>query len=230
MKKLLIANWKTHPATESGAVALARATDLPGLVICPPHEFVREVGREIVRASLGAQDYAPDLSALGVRYAIIGHSDRRSAGDTFEIVAEKTALAAADGLIPIVCVGETADERREGVWGSVIREQVISALSRLPGDFSGEICIAYEPVWAISTTPGAETETPEDAEARIARVREAVLQRGHAGVVRFLYGGSVTAPNAPSFADREGIGGLLVGGASLKEEEIRKIWQQLQKQ
>ncbi len=229
MSKLLVANWKAHPKTEAEAVALARASDMRGIVVCPPHEFVREVGMVLEYAALGAQDYAPDLAVVGAQYAIVGHSSRRSEGETDDIISEKIGLAAADGLIPILCVGETADSYTRHEADVIVRWQVASGLSRLNGNRDAALCIAYEPVWAISVNAGAHEATVEYTEARIARIREAVMHSGHRGVVTYLYGGSVTLANVGLFASSAAIDGLLVGGVSLQAEEIRKIWQQLQK-
>ncbi len=229
MSKLLVANWKNHPKTEAEAVALARASDMRGIVVCPPHEFVREVGVVLEYAALGAQDYAPDLAVVGARYAIIGHSSRRSEGETDDIISEKIGLTAADGLIPILCVGETEGSHIRGEADVIVRWQVASGLSRLHKNRDAALCITYEPVWAISIHAGAHEATVTYAEARIACIREAVMHSGHRGVVTYLYGGSVTSANAGLFAGSAEFSGLLVGGASLQTEEIRKIWQQLQK-
>ncbi len=228
MEKIVIANWKGKITTEADAVALAQASDREGLVICPPHAFLDEAGAVLSHASLGAQDYAPDLSVRGVRYVIIGHSDRRREGETDDIVAEKLALAISDGLIPILCVGEVRAERDAGRTHEVLARQVIMALSRLPAENS-PIFIAYEPVWAISTTPGAEEESPADAVRNIAFIEEQVFHGAYPAVVSYIYGGSVTASTAGGFLEKEDIRGLLVGGASLDGKEITRIWQQAQK-
>ncbi len=229
MLKLLIANWKAYPATEAEAVVLARATDYAGMIICPPHEFMREVGAVLKYAILGGQDYAPDLAERGARYAIIGHSNRRAQGDTDDIIAEKIALTAGDGLIPILCVGEMAKELAQGERERIIRQQVVTGISRLDAFPNTLLYIAYEPVWAISTTPGAREETPEDAADCIAYIKEVVMQRGYRGMVYYLYGGSVTALNARKFITHAQIDGLLVGEASVREKEIYIIWQEFQK-
>lgn len=235
MNKLVIANWKEYPASVDEAVSLARACDISGLVLCPPHAFLDEVSAAIERASLGAQDYAPDLSSRGVRYAIIGHSDRRKAGDTDDIVAEKAALALDDGVSPVICVGESRAEREGGDADRAIRSQVISALSRLTAHakdlpVSSTIYFAYEPVWAISTAPHAVPATLSDIVHGISVIKEAVLHADCPFVVRYLYGGSVTEENAGIFLAADDIHGLLVGGASRDASRIKNIWQQSQKQ
>lgn len=233
--KLVIANWKEYPANADEAVALARACDFSGLVLCPPHAFLDEVSVVIKNASLGAQDYAPDLSSRGVRYAIIGHSDRRRAGESDDIVAEKAALTLDDGIVPVICVGESRSERDRGNADRVIRDQVVSAIARISAhvqDFpaSSVICLAYEPVWAISTAPGAAPASVSDAIHGISVVKEAMLHAHCPFVVRYLYGGSMTRESAGDFLASDDIGGLLVGGASRDSSHIKNIWQQSQKQ
>ena len=235
MIKLVIANWKEYPATADEAVTLAKACDVPGLVLCPPHAFLDEVSAAVTSASLGAQDYAPDLSLRGVRYAIVGHSDRRAAGDTDNIVAEKAALAMDDGIIPVVCVGESRAERDRGDVDRAVRQQFISAISRILAhvqDFpaSSVIYFAYEPVWAISTAPGAAPASVSDAVHGISAIKEAALHAHCPFVVRYLYGGSMTQENASTFLASDDIDGLLVGGASRDASHITRIWQQSQKQ
>ena len=127
MSKLIVANWKAHPATEDEAVRLAAASDFKNVIICPPHQFLAAVQGVLKYAGLGGQDYAPDLAEHGAWYTLVGHSDMRAAGDTLDIIAEKMALAAGDGLIPILCVGESAEERAAGRENAVIRAQVASA-------------------------------------------------------------------------------------------------------
>ncbi len=233
--KCIVANWKKHPATKAEAVALARASDFAGMVICPPHQFLEIVHRVIKNALLGAQDYAPDLSKHGVRYVIIGHSDRRAAGETDDGIAEKMARAVFDGLTPILCVGETREQRIRGEAEQIIIKQLrvgLSKISFLQSDrrnLIAEIWIAYEPVWAISTARGAEPATPENAVARIAFIKEQLLHLHCQFSVKFLYGGSVTSANAPSFLRHHDIDGLLVGAASIIPKEIKKIWQSAKK-
>lgn len=233
MSKIIIANWKGHPAIEAEAVDLARASDFSGMVICPPKQFLKTVSRVLKNAVLGAQDYAPDIYGLGCRYVIIGHSDRRRLGDTNALVAEKMACAVSDGLTPILCVGETAEQRACGKTESVITEQLRIGLSKIQtlvrGEGKGEIFVAYEPVWAISVEPGASPDTAFHAAARIAFLKKQVLQysswKWEMGNGKFLYGGSITSANAHSFLTPIDIDGLLVGAASVQPIEIQKIWQ-----
>lgn len=234
MTKILIANWKEYPRIEAKAVALARASDFQGMVICPPRWFLDVLGSgkagnfKLQHAALGGQDYEPGLPSLGVRYVIIGHSDRRRLGDTDVIVAEKMACAVRDGLTPILCVGETREQRARGKVEQVIMEQLRVGLSEIR-NLKSEIWIAYEPVWAISVEPGAAPETASHAAARIAFLKERVLPFSNGKLKvehwKFVYGGSITSANAHSFLAHTGIDGLLVGAASVQPIEIQKIWQ-----
>ncbi len=233
MNKLIVANWKGHPATEREAIELAKASDFSRVVICPPHQFLEIVQGVLKYAVLGVQDYAPDAHDHGAQYAIIGHSDQRAAGDTASIIAEKMALAVGDGLIPILCVGEHAEERAAGAREAVIRDEIAAAfaLIRASDSFAvREAYIAYEPVWAISAVQGAKSATPAYARTRIAFMKEYLLHSGYSFPVKFLYGGSVTSVNAGLFLREEDIGGLLIGAASVRNGEIKKIWQEATEQ
>lgn len=226
MAKIIFANWKNRVKTEAEAVELARATDAKGLVLLPPHEFLREVRVVIKHAELGVQDYAPDAYVSGARYALIGHADRRSAGDADSIVAEKLALAVRDGLIPILCVGESRAEHDSGVTNGVLKRQVKEGFARITDAASENpaVYIAYEPLWAISVGAGAEHCSPETAVHRIAYVKEQLLHLGYGVTVKYLYGGSVTSKNAHEYLKSNDIDGLLVGAASVNKEELKKIW------
>lgn len=233
--KLLVANWKDNPATPAEAMTLAKSSDFSGMVICPPHRFLGLFGSGLLlkHAVLGAQDYAPDIHTLGCRYVIIGHSDRRRLGDTDVLVAEKMACAVSDDLTPILCVGETAEQRVRGEAEPVITEQLRVGLSKIQ-HLKSEIWIAYEPVWAISSELNAQPETPVGAAARIAFLKEQALQLNSVKLTvhngKFLYGGSITSVNAYSFLEQSLINGLLVGAASVQPIEIQKIWQLTQRQ
>ncbi len=226
MAKIIFANWKKRVKTEAGAVELARATDAKGLVLLPPHEFLSEVAAVVKHAELGVQDYAPDAFVSGARYSLVGHADRRAVGDTDSIVAEKLALAVRDGIIPVLCVGESRAERDDGVTNEVLKRQLRQGLSRLR-DLNLESCpvyVAYEPLWAISTGGEAERCSPETAAHRIAYSKEQLLHLGVGVEAKYLYGGSITSKNAEEYLHNKDIDGLLVGAASVNVEELKKIW------
>jgi triosephosphate isomerase (TIM) len=226
MGKIIFANWKNKVTTEAEAVTLAQATDAVGLVLCPPHTFLSEVAAVVAHAELCVQDYAPDAKATGARYALIGHTDRRVVGDTDAIVAEKLALAVTDGLIPVLCIGESRAERDSGVTNGVLKRQIKEGLSRLAvlSIESPLVYFAYEPLWAISNGADHEQCSPETAVHRIAYLKEQLLHLGYGVEAKYLYGGSVTSKNAHEYLDNKDIDGLLVGAASVNSEELKKIW------
>ncbi|MEK7195036.1 MAG: triose-phosphate isomerase [Patescibacteria group bacterium] len=236
MDKLVIANWKAAPATLEDARELARnllkiKTDSVNVVICPPMPFLEEISKEISGSGiiLGAQDVAPGtergqtgeetaemLAGLGVRYVIVGHSERRwKLGEPDEIVKQKLISALAAGLTPIVCLGE---KTREGDWEDFLRAQTKSVLASLSESEINKCVLAYEPVWAISTNPGAQADTPESASAAV----KIILQEISAHP-KILYGGSVNPENAKTFLSSQVFNGVLVGGASLNADDFSKI-------
>jgi triosephosphate isomerase len=238
MSKLIIANWKMNPATVEEAVQLARATDHEQLVICPPFVFLEELSRVIDKGQLGAQDLfwegdtgaftgeisPEELKNLDVTHVIIGHSERRkNLGETNEMVAKKIATAIEAGLIPILCVGETLEQKEAGQREEVIEGEVVSALADIESDQT--IYIAYEPIWAISTNPDAEPDKPENTLEVIDFIKKIVQEVNPSIVLRlkFLYGGSVNSKNASEFLQHNLIEGALIGGASLQAEELNKI-------
>lgn len=242
--KLLVANWKMNPASVAEAIALAKATDFESVVLCPPFPFLADVKRVVQKAQLGAQDVfwhdpagpftgevsAAELISLGVTYVILGHSERRRCGETDEVIGKKVAAVLQANLIPIVCVGETSEEKLAGKKEVILSRQVEAVFSSLePRAYKLKpMYIAYEPVWSISTEPGAVADTPENAVSTIDHLRDCVVKLDLENVnIKFLYGGSVSAATAPGFLKESAIDGVLVGGASLKPDELQKIWQLL---
>ena len=174
MSKILIANWKSNPQTEAEAVALAEASDVAGWILCPPFVFLNQVAKTIKKAQLGAQDVfwnkgaftgevSPEqLNSLGVKYVIIGHSERRqNLGETDEMVAKKVAAALQAGITPVICVGESKSARDAGQTQTFIKQQLEVGLS-LSGECEKEIIVAYEPMWAISTSREHTHDNPQD--------------------------------------------------------------------
>ncbi len=235
---IVAGNWKMNtdiPSSVSLASAIAAgAAGLSGvsLILGPPFVSLAAV-RDAVAGSgvaVAAQNMHTDDSGaftgeiappmlIGLcDYVIIGHSERRQFfGETDESVGRKTAAALSHGLLPIVCVGETLDERESGQAAEVIRRQVVAALTDLdPESAQGKLAIAYEPVWAIGTGRAA---TPEIADAvmggAIRPTVAASLGADVATATPLLYGGSVNSGNAADFAAVPSINGALVGGASL---------------
>jgi triosephosphate isomerase len=208
-------------------------------VLCPPYVYLPVV-RDVLAGSdigLGAQDaypqdagaYTGEVSAAMlagiVRYVIIGHSERRTYfGETDETVRQKVEAVLRHGLRPIVCVGETLDQREAGQTADVLRRQVEEGLSGL--NLPDDVIIAYEPVWAIGTGRAATAAIAEEACGMI----RLLVAEGHgpavAGSARILYGGSVTSANANEFLGQPDIDGALVGGASLKVDDFTGIVRQ----
>ncbi len=254
-RKLIAGNWKMNGLRESGVAlaeelgARARAAGPLGcdLLVCPPAPLLAPVG-EALRGSaiaLGGQDCHPEASGAhtgevsagmladaGCRYVIVGHSERRADhGESDDLVRAKAEAAGAAGLVPIVCVGETAEQRGAGRTLAVIEAQVTGSLPRglvgeLAGELSGQdLVVAYEPVWAIGS---GQTATPADVAEVHGHIRALLgrlLGAGPAGAVRILYGGSVKPDNAAELLAVAEVDGALVGGASLKAGDFWAIAQ-----
>ena len=243
---IVAGNWKMNTDIASGvslaSAIAAGATRLNGvtIIVGPPFVSLAAV-RDAVAGSgvaVAAQNMHTDGSGaftgeiappmlIGLcDYVIIGHSERRQFfGETDESVGRKTAAALSHGLRPIVCVGETLDERESGQAAEVIRRQVVAALTDLePESAQGKLAIAYEPVWAIGTGRAA---TPEIADAvmggAIRPTVAASLGADAAAATPLLYGGSVNPGNAADFATVPSINGALVGGASLDAESFLAV-------
>lgn len=237
-RPLVAGNWKMH-ALRGEAERFCRellARPLPAtteVVLLPSHPLLPAVATALAGSGVGVggQDlhaqpegaFTGDVSGrqlvdAGCRWALCGHSERRrDHGESDELVARKAQAALAAGLAPIVCVGESREERHSGRTFDVLARQV----EALPID--PRLVVAYEPVWAIGT---GETATPEMAEDAHAYLRARWARRagdGFAAALRILYGGSVTPDNAPRLAAAREIDGFLVGGASLDPERFRAI-------
>lgn len=247
MRKPIIAgNWKMHKTAAEAALFVRQLREtLPvegeaEVLICPPFTALH-AAKEALRNSrivLGAQNvheaeagaHTGEISAqmlleAGCEYVIVGHSERRQAGETDEQVHAKVTAALAAGLKPIVCVGEHLHERQAGETESVVTEQVRTALRGVAAEAFSHIVIAYEPVWAIGT---GETATAEEAGRVAGLIRRTVAQLAGddaAQKVRIQYGGSVNADNIASFMEEEDVDGALVGGASLQVESFAHIVQ-----
>jgi triosephosphate isomerase len=244
--KLIAGNWKLNPADDKGALDLLRqlrARLAPftktQIAVMPPFTMLHlavEVLKD-TRIALGGQNLywedsgaftgevsAPMLKSTGCAYVIIGHSERRQFfGEINATVHRKTVTALKHGLIPIVCVGETLEQRESGREQAVVREQVTEAMQGISGVDLRPVVIAYEPVWAIGT---GRTASPAQAEAMHRFIRQIIQEMfgpDIAGALRILYGGSVKADNAKDLLSQPDIDGALVGGASLKAEAFAEI-------
>ncbi|MGB5611804.1 MAG: triose-phosphate isomerase [Sedimenticolaceae bacterium] len=163
------------------------------------------------------------LADFGCRFVIIGHSERRAYhGETDEVVAQKCAAARAAGLVPILCVGETLEEREQGVTEQVVGRQIDAVVAHCGIEMVGEGVVAYEPVWAIGTGKTASKEQAQEVHAFI-RGRLAAGDQAVAEGMRILYGGSMNPKNAAELMAQPDIDGGLIGGASLKAEDFLAV-------
>ena len=246
--RFVAGNWKMNRLPAEGA-ALARemvalrAADPAGsgsaVAVFPPFTALAAVG-EALRGSdvrLGAQDMhwethgaftgavsGPMLAALGCKFVVLGHSERRHGmGETDEQVAKKLRAALRDGLTPIVCVGELLAEREADRTAEVLVRQVSAAYAGLDAETARSTVVAYEPVWAIGTGKVATPEQARDAHRVIRATLDRVVAPGVGGAVAILYGGSVNAGNAATLFAEDDLDGALVGGAALEPAGFWKI-------
>jgi len=206
-------------------------------VICPPLPFLLPVGEKVKNSKLGAQDVfwenplgaftgeisPTQLQSIGVQYVILGHSERRAnLEETDEMIGKKVRAVLGAGLTPVLCVGETKEARVAGQREAMIKHQLEAGLAVLKS-CSDDLIIAYEPVWAISTNKDAEADTPENAVSAIKFMSIIVKTFCPDSKPKFIYGGSVNSGNVESFLKEDLIEGALVGGASLRPDEIKEI-------
>ena len=244
MKKLVVGNWKMHGSRASNAellqgllaADLIKSAPAAEVAVCVPFVYLADVAAALGGSAIayGSQDvssqkqgaYTGEVAAsmireFGAKYAIVGHSERRSYhAESNQLVAAKAKAALAEGLIPIVCVGETLAEREANQTEFVVAGQ-LKAVTDLLGELLTKIVVAYEPVWAIGT---GKTASPDQAQAVHAFLRAQLkaAQPG-AGLVPLLYGGSVKPDNAAELFAQADIDGGLIGGASLKASDFVAI-------
>lgn len=240
-KKLIAGNWKMNgslAANEALVRALISGMGQPGcdVAVAVPAPYLAQVAGIAAGSvlALAAQDvsvheagaYTGETSAamlkeFGVRYVLVGHSERRQYhGESDAVVAVKAQRALAAGITPIVCVGETLAEREAGETEVVVKRQ-LAAVIHLNGHCISEIVVAYEPVWAIGT---GRTASPEQAQQVHAVLRAQLAAASeHADRIRLLYGGSMNAANAAQLLAQPDIDGGLVGGAALKAQDFLQI-------
>lgn len=239
-KRLVIGNWKMHGDTAFNTELLTALRTGIGsapqceVAVCVPFPYLYQTrsllegngvtwgGQDVSQHEKGAytgEVAASMLADFGCRWALVGHSERRSYhGESDTVVAAKAAAALAAGITPVVCVGETLQEQEAGHTHAVIDRQLAPVLA-LGADSVAKLVIAYEPVWAIGT---GRTATPEQAQEVHALIRQRLREAG-APQVRVLYGGSVKAANAASLFAMPDIDGALVGGAALMASEFLSI-------
>jgi triosephosphate isomerase len=245
MRKFLVAgNWKMNGSMAANATLIEDIgagmpeSDHVELLICPPFPYLAAAAELLAgsRLKLGAQtvsehesgaftgESAPSmLKDVGCTHVLVGHSERRALyGESSEVIAAKYAAAQAVGLIPVLCLGETLEEREAGNTEQVIDSQLNAVLERAGVGSLAKAVIAYEPVWAIGT---GKTASPEQAQDVHAHIRQVVGGQDEtiAAAVQILYGGSVKGDNAAGLFGMPDIDGGLIGGASLKSDDFLAI-------
>ncbi len=242
-EKLVAGNWKMHGSlAENSALLAAIKSALDGIeaVVCVPFPYLAQAQAMLAGSSIawGAQNlsehakgaFTGEVSAamlrdFGCSYVLVGHSERRSLyGESDALVASKYMAAQAAGLIPILCVGESLEERESGATETIVARQLDAVIAAAGVGSLAKAVIAYEPVWAIGT---GKTASPEQAQAVHAFIRGkvAALDAGVAGQLIIQYGGSVKASNASELMVQPDIDGGLIGGASLVADEFAAICQ-----
>jgi len=237
---LIIANWKMHLTLKEAMAYAAKIEKIlelqksnKQLIIAPPSPFIASLGERFPKLQLCAQDlsifdedgpYTGEISAkilasCGAKYSLIGHSERREYFDETNVtIGKKVQNAIKHNITPIICIGESLECRQAGGFKDLLSYQIISSVPTNP--IPKELIIAYEPLWSIGTglVPSLD---------QIAEVFELILGHPHlkrlAKACRLVYGGSVNSKNYQNLLSIKDIGGLLIGSASLKEEEITKI-------
>ncbi len=246
MRKPFIAgNWKMNPGVNAGIAlvrelknSLSEYKDLE-IVIIPPFTHLYPVKKEIygTNIKLGAQNmhweekgaFTGEISPLmlkeiGCSYVIIGHSERRKYfGETDEIVNLKAKSALTQGLYPIICIGETLEEREKGVTFNIVEEQLRISINGFSEEDIMKTVIAYEPVWAIGTGKNAAPEQAEEVHSFIRNIVGEIYGIENSNYVIIIYGGSVTMENSYSLLKMKNVDGFLVGGASLKGNSFTGI-------
>ncbi len=245
MRKPLIAgNWKMNN-TCAQAVGLIEELkkghwgDEVEVAVCPPFTALRDVKQALGNSPirLGAQNVycedagaftgevsVPMLKELGVELVILGHSERRNVfGETDGLVNKKAAKVLKSGMVPILCVGETLEEREQDKTQDVVRRQIVQDLNGLTGEEIEKMVIAYEPIWAIGTGRSATAAEADRVIGYIRGILEDLTDGRLAQTIRILYGGSVKPGNAEALFEMPHIDGALVGGASLKANEFLGI-------
>ena len=246
-RKLVAGNWKMNGSLASAKTLASDITAGLGslentdVLLCPAYMHISEVANIVDSHDsviVGSQDISLNddgaftgeissamLQDAGCTYAIVGHSERRQYHqESNELVADKAQKALDNGLIPIVCVGETLEQREAGEMEAVIEQQVSAAISKLGIDAFDKTVIAYEPVWAIGT---GVTASPEQAQAVHAFIRSLLAKQNEQVAVKtqILYGGSMKPDNAATLLGQADIDGGLIGGAALKSSDFLAIIQ-----
>jgi len=245
MRQPLVAgNWKMNGSRESintlldGILAGAGGVEKAEIAVCAPYVYLSQVADKLDGSAVawGSQNIndndsgaytgeisGPMLNDFGCKYAIVGHSERRSIyGETDEDVARRFMAAQKHGLVPILCVGELLEEREQGITNEVVSRQLDAVINAAGIQAIGNSVIAYEPVWAIGTGKTASPEQAQEVHAMI-RAKLAGMDADIAASVRILYGGSMKPGNAGELIGMDDIDGGLIGGASLNADDFLGI-------
>jgi len=243
-KKIIIGNWKMNPLTLKEAEKLFNnvAKNVSGIkkteiVICPPFLYLERLKKISKKINLGAQDafwgdagaYTGEISAemlynIGARYVISGHSERRALGESNTDVNKKVRASLSVGLRPVLCVGESARDENHGYF-NFIKTQLEECLAGISKNSISKITIAYEPIWAISSTPNRQDATSDDSREMAIFIRKILSDKfgPEASQMRIIYGGSVNEKDAEEFLKNGGVDGLLAGRASLDAKKFVEI-------
>ncbi len=244
-KKIIAGNWKMYKNLSEATELVGELKEMvsaiakTGIIVCPPATNLTKVS-EILKGSniaVGAQNlywesegaFTGEISAdmiksTGAEYVLIGHSERRQYfAETDETVNKKLHKALSTGLKPIVCVGETLEERESGITKDVVKTQVSGALQGINDSDMSNIIVAYEPVWAIGTGKTATPEQAQDVHAFIREILADLFGEAVSSQVIIQYGGSVKPENAEILLSQTDIDGALVGGACLQADSFLKI-------
>jgi len=240
MGKLIVFNWKMNPASLKEAKSLFSAVSKKikktssEIVFCPPSAYLflfqKKQGFKLgaqnchweERGAFTGEVSALQLSSLGCSYIILGHSERRKQGETSETVKNKVNSVLESGLMPVLCIGESREQRDRGEEQKVLEQQILESLEGISQNKlkTKGLCIAYEPVWAIGTGMPCD---PEEAQKMMLFIKKVVSGIYPLDKIKILYGGSVNSKNAEEYIKESGYDGLLVGGSSLDPEEFSKI-------
>ncbi len=245
MKKLVIGNWKMNPLTLKEAEKLfsdiafgVSRTKHTDVVVCPPVLYLEKLTKiRTSKIKLGAQDsfwgdtgaFTGEVSSemlyeIGARYVILGHSERRALGESNVDVNKKLKGALASGLRPVLCVGETVRDENHGYF-SLVKTQLEECLAGISKNSISKIVIAYEPVWAISSTVNRKDATADDSREMSIFIKKILSDKFGKGAsaVKIIYGGSANEKDAEDFLSNGGVDGLLAGRASLSAKKFTEI-------
>jgi len=244
MKTFIVANWKCHPKSIREAKRLfekikqgARNVRKTEVVICPPFVYIPKLKTKGSKIKIGAQNCfwedqgafdgevsVPMLKSVGCSYIIVGHSERRRLfKETDLMINKKVKAVIKENLKPILCIGETEEEKNKGEFSKVLSFQLKKALKGVSRKDILKLIIAYEPVWAIGSGKACRPVEAQVTNLFIRKVMSKLYSRKVAEEIPVLYGGSVNEKNAIDYLKESGMKGLLIGGASLRYKEFVKI-------